>query len=207
MQDFNEMAALLQSLCKSRQRDIPAAGAVFRQGDPASDIFLVVHGQVRLVRYTDEGEALTLFRARAGQTFAEAALFADRYHCTALADRDSQVALFSKDELLASLGSHPPLMMRLIALLSRQVRDLRTLLEVRSIRSAPDRILQYLRLQADPKSGIFIVNTTLKDIAHELGLAHETLYRELTALEKEGIIKRDGPTIHLQSDPSKRLLI
>ena len=95
MQDNIELAELLQSLCSSRLRDIPAGGAVFRQGDPAADIFLVIDGRIRLVRYTDEGEALTLFTARAGQTFAEAALFADRYHCTAMADKASRVAAFS----------------------------------------------------------------------------------------------------------------
>jgi len=202
MQDNNELAELLQSLCASRLRDIPAAGAVFRQGDPAADIFLVVEGRIRLVRYTDEGEALTLFRARAGQTFAEAALFAGCYHCTALADKPSRVAAFAKDKLLAALGSHPPLMLRLIALLSRQVRELRTLLEVRTIKAAPERILQYLRLQADPR-GIFTVSTTLKDIAQELGLAHETLYRELANLEREGTLKRDGSIIRLQSNHDK----
>jgi len=202
MQDYTELAELLQSLCTSRMRNIPAAGTVFRQGDPAADIFLVVDGRIRLVRYTDEGEALTLFRALAGQTFAEAALFADRYHCTALADKASRVAAFAKDDLLTALGAHPPLMLRLIALLSRQVRELRTLLEIRTIKAATDRILQYLRLQADPR-GIFTVPTTLKDIAQELGLAHETLYRELANLEREGTISRDGSFICLQLNHGK----
>jgi CRP-like cAMP-binding protein len=196
MQETNELAELVKLLCKSRLKDIPAASAVFRQGDPAADIFLVVEGRLRLVRYTEAGEALTLFTARQGQTFAEAALFSDHYHCTALADKASRVAAFAKKELLTSLASHPHLMLRLIALLSRQVRDLRTLLEIRAIKAAPDRILQYLKLKADPH-GVFTVTNTLKDIAQELGLAHETLYRELAGLEKNTKIRRDGSTIRL----------
>jgi CRP-like cAMP-binding protein len=196
MQEGKELVELLQALCKSRSRDIPAGGAVFRQGDPAKEIFMVVDGRIKLVRYTEEGGTLILFRARGGQTFAEAALFSEHYHCTALADEASCIAAFAKDELMESLALHPPLMLRLIALKSRQVQELRTMLEIRTIRAAPDRILHYLRLQADP-DGVFTVATTLKDIAQELGFAHETMYRELAGLEKEGIIKRDGLTIRL----------
>lgn len=192
-----ELTSLLNSICRPRLRDIAAGGIVFEQGDPADAILQVKEGLVRLVRYTDSGDSLTLFCATPGQTFAEAALFSDVYHCTAVADMQSCVALFSKNELLAGLKEQPALMLNLISLLSRQVRELRTLLEIRTIKAAPDRIIQYLRLQANPISGIFTVGTTLKDIAQELGLAHETLYRGLSDLEEEGKIKRDGRTIRL----------
>ena len=166
---------------------------------------MVERGRIRLVRYTDGGEELPLFRARAGQTFAEAALFSDQYHCTALADKTSRVFAFAKDELLAALHSHTPLMLRLIALLSKQVRDLRTLLEIRSIQAADVRVLQYIRLQADPNTGAFTIGSSWKDISQELGLAHETLYRALATLEKEQTIQRDGRTVHLKPNTEKGL--
>jgi len=195
MKTLNELSELLYSLCQPRLQDVPASGRVFSQGDSAGEIFLVLDGVVRLVRYTDQGTALTLFRAQAGQTFAEAALFSPIYHCTAVADRVSRVAGFAKKELLASLEAHPPLMLRLIAMLSRQVRDLRTLLEVRSIPAASDRVMQYLHLQANPGNGMYTVPSTWKDVAQELGLAHETLYRALASLEKQNRIRREGRSI------------
>lgn len=197
MKQMNALAEILYSLCPPRVLDIPTDGRVFHQGNPAKEIFLIREGQVRLVRYTEHGAALTLFRAQTGQTFAEAALFSPFYHCTAVADRNSRIACFAKDKLLAALEAHPPAMLRIIALLSRQVRDLRTLLEIRSIPSAPERVMQYLRLHADPGSGVYTATTTLKDVAQELGLAHETFYRVLAGLEKENRLRKEGRTIML----------
>ena len=91
-----ELTSLLYSICRPCLRDIAAGGMVFQQGDKADAIMQVKGGLVRLVRYTDSGDLLTLFRATPGQTFAEAALFSDVYHCTAVADVPSCVAFFSK---------------------------------------------------------------------------------------------------------------
>jgi CRP-like cAMP-binding protein len=50
------------------------------------------------------------------------------------------------------LHASPEKSLACIALFSRQVRSLRALLEVRSIRSARDRVLHYLLLHADPNA-------------------------------------------------------
>lgn len=93
---MSDLVALLNSICFPRHREIPAVGAVFRQGDPAGEIYLVEEGQVRLIRYTTDGKALTLYRALPGQTFAEAALFSTIYHCTAWTDRPSRIAGYAR---------------------------------------------------------------------------------------------------------------
>ena len=196
---MSDLVALLNSICLPRRRQVAAEGEIFQQGDPAGEIFQVEEGAVRLIRYTADGKALTLYRALPGQTFAEAALFSPSYHCTARADRPSRIAGYAKQELLAGLEARPEIMFKLIALMSRQVRDLRTLLEIRSLPVARERILHYLLLKADPASGAYIVPTTLKEFAVELGLAHETLYRTLAALEEEGLISRKGRHLTLGS--------
>jgi hypothetical protein len=61
----------------------------------------------------------------------------------------SAVACYDKQKILAILRDSPGKNLACIALLARQVRDLRTLLEIRAIRSAPDRIMHYLLLHAD----------------------------------------------------------
>jgi CRP-like cAMP-binding protein len=46
-----------------------------------------------------------------------------------------------------------------------------------------------------------VLRGTLKDLAAEIGLTHEALYRTLAALERSGEIKRKGEKIML----SKRI--
>jgi CRP-like cAMP-binding protein len=195
---MSELATLLGAICESRQREIKAGGALFQQGDPADDIFLVREGMVRLVRYTSDGDAITMFRALPGQTFAEAALFADFYHCSAVADLASRVTCFPTGQLLRGLENKPTVMLELIARLSGQVRELRTLLETRSIKTASERTMHYLHLHADPGTGVFTHAGSLKELAAKLGLAHETFYRTLRYLEKEGKISKTGRTIMLR---------
>jgi CRP-like cAMP-binding protein len=192
MQSITSLTELWNSMAPSHERQISAGGFVFQQGDPASQLYLVRSGRIRLVRYTWEGQRCTLFCAETGQTFAEAALFAERYHCFALADTDSRVAGFDKQRLLAHLREHPDMALCYIALLSHQVHDLRTAIELRTIRSAKERLLTYLLQHAEPGGNTVHVTSSLKDMAQELGLAHETLYRTLAKLEREGWIER-GP--------------
>jgi CRP-like cAMP-binding protein len=108
-----------------------------------------------------------------------------------LAETETRLLVFPRDEILAAMEREPGLFRKYSALLSRQVRDLRSLLEVRSLRSAEERILHFLRLHADA-NGRYRAAPTLMDLAGHLGLAHETLYRALKRLEKSGRIRRRG---------------
>jgi CRP-like cAMP-binding protein len=200
MQSTASLTELWNSMAPSCERQISAGGFVFQQGDSASQLYLVRHGRIRLVRYTADGQRCTLFVAETGQTFAEAALFAERYHCFALADTDSRVAGFDKQLLLAHLRENPDMALGYIALLSLQVHELRTLIELRTVRSAKERVLTYLLQHAEPGSNTIRVARTLKDMAQELGLAHETLYRTLAELEREGRVERGPAAIKLKKN-------
>ena len=74
---------------------------------------------------------------------------------------------------------------------------LRSRLEQRAIRSARERVLQHIALAADPERRAFRIEGTLMDLAAEIGLTHEALYRTLARLEKEGAIARTGDGIVL----------
>jgi DNA-binding IclR family transcriptional regulator len=82
------------------------------------------------------------------------------------------------------------------------VQVLRSRLENRQIRSARERILQFLRLRCDPE-GMWRREGSLKHLAEEIGLTHEALYRALAALEHEGRITRTSEGIHVQPAAAK----
>ncbi|MFZ5766799.1 MAG: Crp/Fnr family transcriptional regulator [Thermodesulfobacteriota bacterium] len=171
---------------------------LFKMGDAATHVFAVLEGSVRLVRYAPEGNAVSMHTARPGDSFAEASLFSSYYHCDAEALLPSTVACYGKEKILAYLHDHPEKSEALIVLLCRQVRNLRALLEVRSIRSARDRVLHYLLLQANPETMRVNVSGTIKAMAQDLAMAHETLYRTLATLEKEGNIYRGDDFIKIR---------
>jgi CRP-like cAMP-binding protein len=121
---------------RSRIRYLAAGEALFRQGDTAAAIFAVEDGQLRLIRHAADSRPVILHTARAGELFAEAALFADAYHCDAVATWASRVRTYPKRQLLTALRGDAALSERFMAILARQIQALRARLEERNIQSA-----------------------------------------------------------------------
>ena len=186
---------------RSRARALAANEVLFRQGEKALAIFEIEHGRLRLIRNSVAGHAVVLHTARAGELFAEAALFASNYHCDAVAAAASRVRIYPKRELLAAFRIEPALGERFMAVLAQQIVALRARLEERNIRSARERVLHHLALAAGPDERTMPLDGTLMDLAAEIGLTHEALYRTLAALEKEGAIRRTRSGIALRKVP------
>lgn len=169
---------------------------LFAQGDSVSNVYLIKSGRIKLLRNTADGLSVILHVGRSGETIAEASLFSDCYHCSAIADLSCHISLVKKQHLLLLLQNQPQEMMRLLALFSQQIRYLRWINEIKNIRSAQQRILSYIISKVD-KNKEMQLDLSLKDIAQKIGLAHETFYRELKKLEESGKISRNRHLIKL----------
>jgi len=190
----------LPSALESRgtTRELAHGGLLFRQGDPATAIFRLESGQLRLIRRTIDDHLVILHTARPGEFFAEAALFADSYHCDAVATVASRVRVYSKAQVKEALRADPVLAETFMARLARQLQQLRTRMELRNVRSAGDRVLQYLRLRAGADGRGVEMEGQLQDIAAEIGMTREALYRTLATLEAKGYLIRTQTKILLK---------
>jgi CRP-like cAMP-binding protein len=150
------------------------------------------------VRHLEDGTTVILHSARSGETFAEASAFAEAYHCDAVAEVASRVAAVPKSEFLAALARDPEASFRFARLLADQVRDLRSRLEIRNIRSAPERLMAWLRLRAAGRPPTAVLGQTWSDVAAEVGLSREAVYRALAALEQDGSIVRTTGAVILR---------
>ncbi|HEY2864322.1 MAG TPA: Crp/Fnr family transcriptional regulator [Casimicrobiaceae bacterium] len=180
---------------RSRVRKLAAGETLFRQGDKAAAIFGVQQGRLRLIRHTVDNRPVVLHSARPGELFAEAALFANAYHCDAIAPVASVVRVYPKSALLAAFRADAALAERFTALLAHQVHVLRARLEERNIRSARERVLHHLSLMAGEDRRTMHLDGTVLALAEEIGLSHESLYRTLAELEKAGTIRRTATEI------------
>lgn len=151
---------------------------------------------MRLVRATPDGATVTLHQVRPGEMFAEASLFSQQYHCDARADRESVVGWYPKAKLLAQLRGDPDALWNFSRELASRLQSLRQRYEFKQIRSAPERILQFLRLRCDGE-GCLKTAGTLKEVATELGLTHEAFYRALAVLQRQGFINRKTGSLSL----------
>jgi len=172
------------------ERKLEAGEALFRLGDKAAGPCEIVSGRVRLARVDAGGHETVLHVAGPGDTVAEASLFSPAYHCDAIASTPAIVRLYPKKVMLDAFARDPRAAQAFTAMLARQVMKLRARLEQRNIRSARERLHHYLVLNAGADGRTVALRGTLKELAAELGLTHEALYRTLAALERAGEIKR-----------------
>lgn len=173
---------------------------MFRQGDKTVGMFFLKSGRLRMQRVTPDGCTVTLHVVRAGETCAEASLFSSRYHCDMLAETDVEVWRYPKADLVHSLRGNPDSLWDFAGRVARELHGMRQRYELKQIRSAPERVLQFLRVHCDD-AGVYHAIGTLKDMAAELGLTHEALYRAMASLEKTNRIRRTADL--LQILPSK----
>jgi CRP-like cAMP-binding protein len=109
----------------------------------------------------------------------------------------AKINCYAKKQVLEIFRSCPEKAEQFMALLADQVRSLRTSLELRNILSAKKRVLEYFLLTASPNDCEVSIRQPFKELAAEIGLAHETFYRILAGLEKEKIIKREAKKIKI----------
>jgi len=88
--------------------------------------------------------------------------------------------------------------MSFLSLVANQVIELRHRIEIMKVRSAKERVMLYLDLNAGPGSRTVHLRSQLQDIAGELGMTREVLYRTLGSLEQAGAIERAGDRILLK---------
>jgi CRP-like cAMP-binding protein len=94
---FHELFADAKGTFK---KSLAQGDILFRQGDLADWVFSVERGELRLLRYTPDGQVFCLHTAGDGENFAEAALFTDIYHCNSEAGNDTVVWCYCRAEVL-----------------------------------------------------------------------------------------------------------
>lgn len=149
-------------------------------------LFLVASGRIRLERSLEDGSWVSLHVAQGPALLAEASLFAERYHCDAVAEIATEVQELGRDDVERALAADPDLASLLLRRLASEVRDLRSRLELRSVRPVERRVLLGLELDRG-------ADRTVATRAAELGLAPETLVARVGAARAAGQDRARGP--------------
>ncbi|MFP4274154.1 MAG: Crp/Fnr family transcriptional regulator [Paracoccaceae bacterium] len=165
---------------EARAADWPAGETLFLAGQAVEAVFLVLSGRVHLQRHTPDGARLILQDAGPGDILAEASAYSARYHCDAVVVTATTLASLPKPVFLAALREDADLGEAWSSLLARSVQAARLRAEIRSLPRVADRLNAWLgegnRL---PERG------RRQDVAAELGVTREALYRELARRRTE----------------------
>ncbi|MEL6437751.1 MAG: Crp/Fnr family transcriptional regulator [Cyanobacteria bacterium J06621_8] len=181
---------------KITYRNLNAGERLYRTGDIAQNCFIVDLGKISLSRPTIENKIATLQLAKIGDIIGETAIFEQLYTDSAIAINSSRVIVYPKSFFSEILPLYPELVSDLFKMLSDKIGYFKNNLELREVRAAHQRVLQYLIYAADHDKSVKI-DLPLHNIARQLGFAPATLSRALSRLETEGAITRESNVIHL----------
>jgi CRP-like cAMP-binding protein len=165
---------------KADLRLIDAGQHLFHMNDPVSVLYEVISGEITLERISVQGTRLVLQRAREGALVAEASIYADAYHCDAIAMAPSEVRSFSIAAVHSFLQTYPDALSKLTRHLALEVQHARFRAEMLSLRRVADRLEAWLLMTGGPlpSKGEWIA------LAAEIGVTPEALYRELASRKR-----------------------
>lgn len=181
-------------------RDLAQGERLFRRGDAARYIYILATGRIWLVRPTIENKRATLQFAKPGDILGENALFENVYLSSAIANVASKIIVYNRSCLPQIIENYPDLVEDLLQRLTQKISYYQTNVELREIRAAHQRVLQYLRYIAEPQLKTIHLDYPLQDIARQLGFTPATLSRALSKLEEDGFISRGSNSITLHDD-------
>jgi CRP-like cAMP-binding protein len=175
----------------ARQITLRRGQSLFSVNDPIKWLYYVADGEVRLVHFMPNGDEVVLQSVTSGNALAECSICLDQYTCMAEATRQSIVLAVPLDLFNRLLGENAVFAVAWGRDLAQKMRELFMRYERLKLHTARERVMHYLATQPCNGKGVTLEFST-RTWAHELGLTHESLYRTLAVLEKEGVLTRNG---------------
>ncbi|NOY13794.1 MAG: Crp/Fnr family transcriptional regulator [Deltaproteobacteria bacterium] len=187
---------LLSTVC--RLRNYSRGEILFEQGEDASGFYVVASGRVKIYKLSPEGKERILHIVLPGNTFAEAAIFADGcYPAFAEPLESSRLLFFPKHEFLELLHQHSQIAINMIGGLSKFLRQFTTQIEDLTFRDVPARLARYLAEIGGEEKPSVTLPFSKTQLASNLGTVSETLSRTFRKLSDEEIISVQGKTIEI----------
>lgn len=207
---YLSLLPLFNDLSPDELRDVAAGSTlrrlargeiVFRAGDPCSEFFVIVTGQVKLFILAPSGQEKVLELMSAGQSFAEAIMFTDRpYFLNAQALADSLLLSVGKQAVIAEIVRDHRFALRMLGGLSRRLHGLVRDVETYALHSGRQRVVRYLLRDCAPgcaQACTVALPASKATISSRLSLTPEYFSRVLHELEAEGLIEIDGRNIRI----------
>lgn len=174
-----------------RTRSFSAGDSLFREGDAAHGIFVVLEGEVRVVR-ASRGRRHVFHTERRGGTLGEAPFFDGApYPATAIAQTAVEVLYVDRDGLNRAHRASPDIALFFLGRLAARVRILLDRIDRLATADVETRLCQYL-LERDALAENAIIAITQESLAEELGTVREVVVRALRLLRERQIIKSAG---------------
>ena len=170
---------------------------LFQEGDPASEVFNLLEGTVKLYKSLPDGRTQITGFLSAGDFMGLAS--DGHYAYSAEAVTKVKVCRFQRRDLLALLRDFPTMVERLLTMTSDELAIAQEQMLLLGRKTAQEKVMSFLlalsrRAQRRGRDGRTLsLPMSRADIADYLGLTIETVSRTMTKLRQRGVIRLPRP--------------
>ncbi len=185
-----------------RYQDYQRGDVIYQQHDESEHLYHIHSGQVRIASYSEQGKEHVHIIFQDGEGFGDLELIDGQRRCTsAVANCKSRIGAMEKKDFWHLRQQYRELDATLLLLYCKRVRDLLSWSEDASQLELPQRIARRLSLIGDvygrPAATGVDISVTQEDLAKMLGVARQSVSKQLKIMENCGVVKIHYGTITL----------
>jgi CRP-like cAMP-binding protein len=191
-------AELEQLLSHARVEAYRARHEIFRKGSPGHGLLAVLAGKVRISSLGPDGNQIVLNIMSEGDVFGEIALLDGKDRTAdAAAMTDCELLAIDRRDFVPFVRANPEVALRLLGVLCERLRHTTEQIEDVVFLDAPSRLAKrLLQLAAPERTGNnAVVTISQRELGSMVGLSRESINKQLSAWQHDGMIKVEQGTI------------
>jgi CRP/FNR family transcriptional regulator, cyclic AMP receptor protein len=208
---FSPRAA--RSLGQIRQTSYPAGAILFMEGEPASGVYIVCQGRVKLLTTNSEGRTLIFKIAKPGEILGlNAALSGTAHGITAETLQPSQLAYVSREDFLRFLRENSDACLQVAQHLGRDCHSAYGVIRSMGLSNSVEEKLARFLLDWATEGQITNLGVKVKlaltheEIAQLIGCSRESVSRGFSEFKRKRLVEVNGATLVVQDKRALELL-
>ncbi|MGK2856798.1 MAG: Crp/Fnr family transcriptional regulator [Thermoanaerobaculia bacterium] len=195
----------------ARPRRYSRDEVVIREDERGDVLCLIKQGRVKISMTSPEGKEIILSTLGPGEFFGEMALLDDEPRsASVIATEKLEVLTIWRSDFLELLKQNFAITHRLLAEMSKRLRDASSRIESLATMDVYGRLARYLlELAIDqgreaPDGYVAVTRPTHQAIANTIGTSRETVSRLIHELMEQGLLLSEGKTIYLRREALRK---
>lgn len=188
-------AAIVEINCLFEDHDFAAEQAIYFEGDPGENLYLVASGKVKLIRHGLSGREVLLDILQGGEYFGHLAIGNQQgYVETAIAQTDCCILQISARNFENVLNRYPEVTMKVLKAVGQRLEESQEIIKQLSVYTVEERIAAALirvakKLGEQKQTGMLIqIPFSRQNLAAMTGTTVETVSRVMSRFSADGLI-------------------
>jgi CRP-like cAMP-binding protein len=176
-------------------RDVAAEQAIYFEGDPGENLYLVASGKVKLMRLALSGREVLLDILQGSEYFGHLAIISQQgYAETAIAQTDCCILQITSQDFEQILNRYPEVTMKVLKAVGQRLEESQEIIKQLSVYTIEQRIAATLirvakKLGEQKQTGMLIqIPFSRQDLAAMTGTTVETVSRVMSRFAAVGLI-------------------